>query len=356
MIEVVAFPGSEYVQIFFDDRCATEGTKQFGVDKVTIYKDQSLTETWGSYWGGLRDNTGWPGVGGRAPLVIPSDTFVVRFESDDTTEDWGFRLRAIAPTSAEGERALTRCPLSDGASVSVEMAKRALVAANNSVPRARAWLEAAERSSDLAALAAASDGAGDGTGGDAGGDAVEWDDDDESRKRGVYRDPAGYVQVNIQTGEVFLQNRMLCPVPTDIAVHPLFAEVLKPSVSGHMCHIMSNNVNSRTIRVDVDGVAHDVVAWTPLRSDSAVAVSSVGSESASGASGDERMKLGNLPDQRCWNMPSRAAGRSDGALEFAGEGPFFISFVCLHLFFCLLTWSFVCLLNAKSLCRSRSRP
>ena len=104
----VSFPGAEYVIISFEHCSVTQKNE----DYVSIYKDSSLTENWGQ----LADhklsgmaNSGWPGSGGRPPLVIPSDRFVIHFHSGPGRGkpcEWGFKLNAVAPVCLSSSRKL----------------------------------------------------------------------------------------------------------------------------------------------------------------------------------------------------------------------------------------------------------
>lgn len=81
-------------------------------DSLSIYRDESRTETWGAakYSGGRAGSTSnWPGVDGP-PLNIPASSFVVHFSSDGSNNDWGFALIAEALVPDYGEAAAARSP------------------------------------------------------------------------------------------------------------------------------------------------------------------------------------------------------------------------------------------------------
>ena len=127
----------EYVILAFEHRSGTQKDE----DYVCIYKDSSLTDHWGSLadrkLSGLA-NTGWPGAGGRPPLVIPADRFVVHFHSGPGRGkpcEWGFKLNAVAPVSIASSRTLKEEFRSAGAST--YMTQRALVDTNNNLDQAR---------------------------------------------------------------------------------------------------------------------------------------------------------------------------------------------------------------------------
>ena len=94
--QTVSFPGASKVSIFFDTNCATEEER----DYVTIYRDETFTDFWGKKKK-ISGTDGWPGSGGRPPMVIPSDSFVVHFHSDASIQNWGFKLDAKAPVNLE---------------------------------------------------------------------------------------------------------------------------------------------------------------------------------------------------------------------------------------------------------------
>lgn len=85
-------------------------------DHLTIYRDESRTETWGAakYSGGRAGSvSNWPGVDGP-PLDIPASRFVVAFSSDGSNNDWGFALIAEARVTVYGEEAAVRSPSDPG--------------------------------------------------------------------------------------------------------------------------------------------------------------------------------------------------------------------------------------------------
>ncbi len=88
-------PGARAMEIVFDERSATEATH----DYVQFFEDTSSAARYGAekYSGG-RAGSGktWPGVAGVPPLIIPSDKCVVKFHSDGSLNDWGWKLTARA--------------------------------------------------------------------------------------------------------------------------------------------------------------------------------------------------------------------------------------------------------------------
>lgn len=79
----IAFPGASSMTITFDPRSSTESKYQKPRDFVQLFHDESLTREWNRFSG----STGWPGVQNIPPLVIPSDSIVVRFKSDKSIKD-----------------------------------------------------------------------------------------------------------------------------------------------------------------------------------------------------------------------------------------------------------------------------
>jgi hypothetical protein len=86
------FPGAKQIEISFD-----EARTDFGNDYVRFLKDGREGEWWGEekYHGRDRQQN-WPGLQGRAPLVVPASSCTVLFHTDSETNDWGFRLTARA--------------------------------------------------------------------------------------------------------------------------------------------------------------------------------------------------------------------------------------------------------------------
>ena len=85
-------PGAKDVSVSFDPRSSTRASS----DCVFFYKDRSRRQVFGSAHGYSGKN--WPGVAGRPPLIIPTDSFVVylRATSSSRENDWGFRFTASA--------------------------------------------------------------------------------------------------------------------------------------------------------------------------------------------------------------------------------------------------------------------
>lgn len=115
--------------------------------------------------------------------------------------------------------------------------------------------------------------------------------------QGVYSDPTGSVEVNIQTAEVYLRGRMVMPVPDDIAAMDDFQAVFgtsKPLCAmianqvccrPRACHVsrvppravptpralrpVAPQVDRRWIQIYDGGFIYDIAAWTPVLSTAA---------------------------------------------------------------------------------------
>jgi hypothetical protein len=91
----VTFRGASSLTISFDPQCRTE----HGCDYLSFFKDKSLVDRWGAYQYSGTEDTGtanWPGLGGRPPLVIPSDSFTLLWCTDTSNNDWGWKFTVTA--------------------------------------------------------------------------------------------------------------------------------------------------------------------------------------------------------------------------------------------------------------------
>lgn len=268
--ETVSFPGAPWLRIEFSDRTKTEP----GNDYVTIYKDSSCTEHWGAtkrLSGGLEG--GWPGAGGRPPLIIPSDHFTLHFNSDLMNEEWGFCVTVTAPPAPQFVEQLCGEDMTGSTDKwPSRWAQKALAISNNDIDAARKYLR------DNVALLRAQD---------AEEEAKVKAEEEEGRKKpisGLFRDPSGATEVNLQTAEVYMRGRMAMPVPEDIARMDDFQRVFGMEVP--LCAVMATTTNRRWVKVFQRGFIYDVHAWTPVDiSQSARALSSLtpGQEVPSGA-------------------------------------------------------------------------
>eukprot|EP00953_Heterococcus_sp_UTEX-ZZ885_P005079 3208-Heterococcus_DN1.PRE.2 len=131
---VVAFPGALRISIAFDEQSRTEDR----YDNLVFFKDAALTERWHTdidcysdisalghgekkrkkkaltyhagcvhlgacmlcshmyVHSGRHGNENFPGFGNRPPLVIEGDCAYVRWQTDGSNEDWGWRFTATA--------------------------------------------------------------------------------------------------------------------------------------------------------------------------------------------------------------------------------------------------------------------
>ena len=120
----VSVPGAVSYEITFSEETSTEPVHDFL--RFLKYDDQTVVIGAGKYSGGMLDSklkvrqnlaqskanryninreekgpqrtpSNWPGVNGREPLVIHANKFVVHFKTNNTLNDWGFRMN-IVPT------------------------------------------------------------------------------------------------------------------------------------------------------------------------------------------------------------------------------------------------------------------
>ena len=139
--------------------------------------------------------------------------------------------------------------------------------------------------------------------------------------RGLYCDPMGSVQVNIQTCEVYLRDRMLMPVPPDISGHADFALVFGEGSGSLFCAVREVCRHCRTINIMHGDRVYEVKAWKPFCAESVAMSLDEDDDEVE----DERdaealapMLLGGLPDQPCYNMPARVPDQNRW-LSFAGR-------------------------------------
>jgi hypothetical protein len=265
--QTIHFPGAKKISLYFDQMSATESI----YDYVVIYKDESCTEHWGKRkkYMGSSGSTDWPGAGGRPPLVIPADSFHLHFHSDASQQDWGFRVEAVAPVNMDFARALLkeleqeRCqgPAADGSSIRLALhsCQRALAECLNDLDRARQYLETHTselleeervKAEEKAAINKAM----------ASGKIA----DARSGSRGLFQDPVGGVRINLQTSEIYFRDRMLMPVPADIASHPDFLQVFGPRGAPY-CAIVSNTDHRRWLQIIHQNHTYQIRGWKPLR-------------------------------------------------------------------------------------------
>jgi hypothetical protein len=322
----------------FDARTAMEtGNSDF----IAFHRDATLSTHWGpvARYGGSTSaaphvsrvaSTGWPGSEGMPPLIIPADTAYMRFHSDSYGSDWGFRVTITAPVceataillSQEGWAAIAQSEVEQparaagaGGVLPLDWCNAALAACWNRADLARAWLAA--RSAEVASGRPPTHTDVRGlTNGDSAGAtaassaALPAASAFASLKRGLYRDVGGYVELNVQTGELFVRGRQLTPVPADIASHPDFRDAFVAGATAHLpfifdaralpaeagqgwgtgyaatdagspeaagpggsskssvCTVVSRNTHRTWVRLFRDRGEYEVLLWRPLRPDS----------------------------------------------------------------------------------------
>ncbi|RYH29970.1 hypothetical protein EON65_06690 [archaeon] len=92
----VHVPRAKKMTITFDPETRTE----CNCDYIVLYTDesrQSRVPDSEQYTGGKDgSSSNWPGLGGRDPLVIDGDSFVIHFHSDGSVNDWGWKMYVTA--------------------------------------------------------------------------------------------------------------------------------------------------------------------------------------------------------------------------------------------------------------------
>jgi hypothetical protein len=80
-------PNAKQIAIAFDDQTRTEQNYDF----LKFWKDERKTELWhdpNTKYSGRDGSENFPGMGGRAPLIINGDTAYVEWHTDGSREDW----------------------------------------------------------------------------------------------------------------------------------------------------------------------------------------------------------------------------------------------------------------------------
>ena len=62
--------------------------------------------------------------------------------------------------------------------------------------------------------------------------------------------------------QVYVQSRMLIPVPSDVERHSSFHRVFGESAG--LCSVIENKVNRRWLKLDQGSYAYDVLVWNKL--------------------------------------------------------------------------------------------
>ena len=242
--ETVRFPGASQIALFFDPNCSTEEEH----DYITIYKDQTYTSTWGTqerYSGGSAAY--WPGCNGRPPIIIPTDHFVLYFHSDALLEEWGYRIRAIAPVCSEKANILFH---ENNEKYPLHLCQRTLSVCLNDLGKSREFL----KTSGQALLEE---------------EALETEKtkkdlhkEKKGENWGLYRNAQGDIQVNLQSIEVYLSERAMAPTPPEIACHPNFRELF--GSKRPYCAITSNQEHRTTLKIVDSTYLYSIEVWKPL--------------------------------------------------------------------------------------------
>ena len=98
----ICLPGALGVRVVFSEDSSTENN----YDYVNIYAEESRATLLGGKFTGRKGSVDkvWPGVAGRAPLLIEGRSECwVHFVSDGSNNDWGFKLTASAITKYDLE-------------------------------------------------------------------------------------------------------------------------------------------------------------------------------------------------------------------------------------------------------------
>lgn len=100
----VNIPGATRITITFSPETRTEHS----CDWLCFYRDESRSAVWGeNRYTGRDSNQNWPGLQGRPPLEIESDSFIVYFHSDGSETDWGWRINMVAEMSGSGSMSIS---------------------------------------------------------------------------------------------------------------------------------------------------------------------------------------------------------------------------------------------------------
>ena len=81
----------------------------------------------------------------------------------------------------------------------------------------------------------------------------------------------GAVQINLQSGEVLVNNRTSQPTPDGIKGQLDFQHIFRADqgtigeMKGGLCTVTSRNEWRQRVRIDKDGITYDVEAWTALQ-------------------------------------------------------------------------------------------
>ena len=257
----LSFPGAESMTLTFDSKSSTNSEH----DYVIIYTSSACASYWGAGKHSLGD--GWPGAGGRPPLIIPADTAVLHFHSSGESKgDWGWavQVEATINATAASELSAEQLPATAKHALSsafpgeqipptppVAWAQAAMARSLNDTAAARAYLH-----TNAATLA-----------GELGMDggkrpAADGVAETEDTQSGLFRDATGSVQIDVQTGEIFIKNRSRAPVPSSLASHSNFTAVFgneRPLAS-----LLKSKLHAKTYELDHGLFTYRLVSWSPV--------------------------------------------------------------------------------------------
>lgn len=284
---ILEFPGASSITLTFDDRSETDPDQSAG-DFVAVYKDSTYTATWGKpkYHGEAGEN--WPGAGGKPPLVIPSDSCVLHFHSDTDGERWGYRVKIEATINAEGAAELSKQTRTDGkpGTWPLRWCQQAYAEALNRPEEARKWLQ--DHADELEAKAAT-------------------EAPTEEKVNGLFRDGSGSAEVNVQTGEVFLQGRVTAPTPTVVVNMQQFREVFGESIP--LCGVEAAKVACQSYNIVSGGHRYIVKAWKPVGVQPSGGITHLPDKFDSPVLSDtEPVPASALPPTSHWNAPQLVGG------------------------------------------------
>ena len=177
-------------------------------------------------------------------LWYSGEKFSVHFSSDYENQLWGFELVASAEVDASlRDRLLSRaCDYV----VTRRQVEEALAVCCNDCVAAQALLDCERERSALKKA--------------------------PSKCCGLYCSvSAPAVRVNLQLHEVYLAERMLRPVPHEVATHEVFVEVFGERAGHLYCAVASRTTNRQLLKLVLKDAAYDVAAWRPALSVGAVA-------------------------------------------------------------------------------------
>lgn len=87
----ICVTGALAYSVMFDPKTETENI----YDYIKFYQDDGHTTQWGNgkYCGGLDDSpSNFPGLKGKAALIVPSSRFVVHFKTNNKVNGWGYKM------------------------------------------------------------------------------------------------------------------------------------------------------------------------------------------------------------------------------------------------------------------------